>query len=441
MNEDSAISLAMRILDLSQADETSVSIRSSSGMNLRFANNDVTTNGAIDNLQITVNAAFGKRSASVSVTQADDDTLLGAVARAESLARLAPENPEHMPPPGPAIFDAPINCSEPTANAGPAELASWVRPVIEQSREAKVNSAGYVSRDVRQSCLANSNGLIVFQESTSVGFSMTARTEKGGGSGWASTQVTNTTDLEFETIGRRAIRKALHSRKPQVHPVGRTTVVLEPAAVRDLIILLLWDLDRRSFDEGRSFLGELTKSDNPIGKNFFGNNATISSNPLYELAPCATHSGGLPLESLPWVEQGKLRNLHVGRFWAQKKGIEPLPFPGNLIMAGEGTPLDELIARVDDGILITRLWYLRMVRPQSLLYTGLTRDGTFRIENGLVTGPVKNFRFNETPTNVLKNLIATGLPERVLGSEGNMPMHVPPIVVDGFNLSSVSDAS
>ena len=133
--------------------------------------------------------------------------------------------------------------------------------------------------------------------------------------------------------------------------------------------------------------------------------------------------------------------MPVGRFWAQQQGIAPQPWPGNLIMPGDGKSLDELIAGVEDGVLITRLWYLRMVQPESLLYTGLTRDGTFAIKDGNIAGPVKNFRFNETPVNVLKNLVASGAPERVLGSESQMPMYVPPLVVGNFNLSSVSDAS
>ena len=129
--------------------------------------------------------------------------------------------------------------------------------------------------------------------------------------------------------------------------------------------------------------------------------------------------------------------MPVGRFWAQQQGIAPQPWPGNLIMPGDGKSLDELIAGVEDGVLITRLWYLRMVQPESLLYTGLTRDGTFAIKDGKIAGPVKNFRFNETPVNVLKNLVASGAPERVLGSESQMPMYVPPLVVGNFNLSSV----
>jgi predicted Zn-dependent protease len=147
------------------------------------------------------------------------------------------------------------------------------------------------------------------------------------------------------------------------------------------------------------------------------------------------------LTRTPWIEDGVLKHLAADRFWARNRGVFPQPGPGNLVMPGDGTPLETLIAGVNDGVLVTRLWYLRLVRPESLLYTGLTRDGTFAIRGGELAGPVKNFRFNETPANVLRHLVASGIPERVLGSESELPAHVPPLVVEDFHLSSVSDAS
>jgi predicted Zn-dependent protease len=385
--------------------------------------------------------SFGKRSASVSVTQTDDETLRDAVSRAEVMAKLAPENPEHMPPLGPAAFDESIAYAEGTAQAGPAEMARWVRPVIEHARGAGVSAAGYLERGVSAGALANSAGLFVYQRSTTVGFSMTARTAEGEGSGWASTQLTDADELDLEPVGERAVAKALASRNAGVMEAGRVTVVLEPAAARDLVGLLMWSLGRRTVDEGRSFLNELTDGKEVIGEALFGDRATIYSDPLDAGAPCGTQAGGLPLKRTMWVEDGVLRNLSVGRFWAKKQGIEAMPGAGNLIMPGEGKSLEELIRGVDHGVLITRLWYLRMVQPQSLLYTGLTRDGTFRIEDGEVGGAVNNFRFNESPVNVLRNLVASGEPERVLGSESRMPARIPALVVEDFNLSSVSQAS
>lgn len=441
LTEKQTRELSGRILGMCRSDSASVSIGGGSSVNLRFANNDITTNGTLGSVSVSLTVSFGKRSASVSVNQTDERTLRNAVARAEAMARLAPENPEHMPPLGPAEFDRPIDFSEQTAEAGPAELAAWVKPVIEHSRSSGVVSAGFLERSLHASALATSNGLFVHQRSTSCDFSMTARTPSGGGSGWASTQVTDAARLNLEAVGKRAVAKAKKSRDPSEKAPGRTTVVLEAAAARDLIALVAWDLDRRSFDEKRSFLNGLSKGKNPVGEKLFGEKATLFSDPLDKAAPCETNSGGLPLRRTPWIENGVLRNLHVSRYWAEKNGTTPLPGPHNLIVPGDGVPLKELIAQVDDGVLITRFWYIRMVQPQSLLYTGLTRDGTFRIENGEVTKPVKNFRFNESPVNLLNNIVATGIPERVMGSEGGTPTHVPPLIAEGFNLSSVSDAS
>jgi predicted Zn-dependent protease len=435
-------SLCAKILGLVKADAAELYVSDSEDLLLRSANNDITSNGLIDRISISLSVSFGKRSASISVNQIDDETLRAAVAKVEAMARLAPEDPEHLPPVEPATYATPLTWADATAAMTPELALAQLRPVIEAARAAGVDSAGYLERSVNGSAYANSRGVFIYERSTTVGFSMTARTAEGRGSGWASTQVTDAGQLDLIPVGERAIAKALASRNATERPAGRTTVVLEASAARDLLGLLSWGLDRRDFDEGRSFLNGLVKEgEDPIGKSLFGERATVFSDPLYAAAPSGIHQSGLPLERTNWIENGVLKNLPVGRFWAQEKGIAPRPWPGNLIMPGEGKSLDALIAGVADGVLITRLWYLRMVQPESLLYTGLTRDGTFAIKDGKVTGPVKNFRFNETPVNVLKNIVASGAPERVLGSESQMPMHVPPLVVENFNLSSVSDAS
>lgn len=442
MNRPETESLCEKILGLVKADNAELWVRDSKDLQLRSANNDITSNGLVDRVRISLSVSYGKRSASISVNQIDDQTLREAVEKVQAMAKLAPEDPEFLPPVEPAGYAEPLTFSEATAAMTPAEALARVRPVIEQSRAAGVESAGYLERSVNGSSLANSRGLFVFQRETRIGYSVTARTIEGGGSGWASTQVTDVGELDLAPVGLRAIEKALASRNPKERAPGRTTVVLEPAAVRDLLGLLAWSLDRRDFDEGRSFLNGLAgDGEEPVGKALFGTKATLISDPLFPQAPCETHSHGLPLTRTPWIENGILKNLSVGRYWGRKLGIAPQPGPGNLIMPGEGRSLDELIGQVADGVLITRLWYLRMVQPQTLLYTGLTRDGTFAIKDGALAGPVKNFRFNESPVKVLQNLVASGRPVRVLGSESSLPVHAPPLVVDDFNLSSVSDAS
>lgn len=442
LTETQLEALCEKILGLVSAEDAEVNADSSESLVLRSANNDLTTNAFNRTVSVSLSVSFGKRSASISLNQTDDASLREAVKKVETMARLAPEDPEALPPVEPGSYAEALTWSEATAAMSPGEALALLRPVIESARGAGVESAGYLLRTVSRSAYANSRGVLVPARETRLGFSLTARTEEGRGSGWASTQVTDTAGLDLEPVGEQAVTKALASRHAQARPAGRTTVVLEAAAARDLLSLLAWGLDRRDFDEGRNFLnGLVPEGSDPVGQALFGEKATVFSDPRYAPAPCGVHASGLPMNRTVWIEDGVLRALPVGRFWAQKRGISPQPGPGNLVMPGEGKSLDDLIATVEDGVLVTRFWYLRMVQPQTLLYTGLTRDGTFSIRDGKIAGPVNNYRFNESPVNVLRNLAASGVPERVLGSESQMPMHVPALVVKDFNLSSVSDAS
>jgi predicted Zn-dependent protease len=409
--------LSEKILGLVEADGAQVRLEDKEDLQLRSANNDITSNGFVDRFKIGLTVDYGKRSADIEINQTDDESIRAAVKKVQQMAKLAPEDPEHMAPIEPGDYLAPIHFSESTAAMTPEEALEQLRPVINQARSKKVDSAGYLERSVTSTALANSNGLFIHEQSTGVKFSVTARASEGSGSGWASTQVTDLADLDLAPVGDRAIRKALDSRNAAERPAGRTTVLLEAPAVRDL--------------EGES----------AIGRKLFGENVTVYSDPLYRPAPCGVHQSGIPRKKTMWIENGVLKNLTVGRFWARKQEVAPTPWPGNLIMQGEGKSREDLISDIENGVLITRLWYLRMVQPQTLLYTGLTRDGTFAIKDGAIAGPVNNFRFNESPANVLKNIVASGKQERILGSESDNPTHVPPLVVRDFNLSSVSEAS
>lgn len=433
-------SLTEKILNLSSADSAVVHISAADNANLRFANNDITSNASQNLLSLSISSNFGTRSASVTWNQTDDHSLREAVLRSEQMARISPENPEFMPPLAVQQYQKPNSFSASTAASGPDELAAWLQVAIDSTRAAKVDGAGFLTRKTSASAMATSAGLFVYEPSTVIDFSITARTHQGNGSGWASLQVTDSQNLSLKNTADHAVQKALDSRKPSALSAARYPVVLEASAARNLISLLLWSLDRRSSDEKRSFLNHLAEGD-PQGQQLFGSKASLFSDPTYQQAPASIYSSsGLPCQRTDWIKDGTLRNLHCGRFWAKKQKIQAVPHANNLIMPGENQSLEKLISQVDRGILITRLWYLRMVQPQTLLYTGLTRDGTFLIENGEITRPVNNFRFNQSPTDVLKNFVASGRPERVLGSEGSMPMHIPPLLVDDFHFSSVSDA-
>ena len=174
---------------------------------------------------------------------------------------------------------------------------------------------------------------------------------------------------------------------------------------------------------------------NKIGEKIVDERVNIYSDPLNPEVPTATWNGqGQPLKRTSWIENGVVKNLAYDRFWAKEKGVEPVPFPSNGIMAGGDASLEDLIKSTKKGILVTRLWYIRSVDPQTLLHTGLTRDGTFYIENGEIKYPVKNFRFNESPIIMLNNLEALGKQVRI---NGNL---IPYMKVRDFTFTSLSDA-
>jgi predicted Zn-dependent protease len=199
-------------------------------------------------------------------------------------------------------------------------------------------------------------------------------------------------------------------------------------------------MDGRQADEGRSFMskpGGKTK----LGEKLVDERVNIYSDPFHPEMPTSTWSGdGRPQEKINWIENGVIKNLFYSRYWAEKKGIKAIPAPDAMIMAGTEQSLEDLIKSTEKGILVTRLWYIRSVDPQTVLLTGLTRDGTFYIENGEIKFPVKNFRFNESPIIMLNNLEALGKPERTVSGESNTNALIPPMKIRDFTFSSLSDA-
>ena len=220
---------------------------------------------------------------------------------------------------------------------------------------------------------------------------------------------------------------------------GKYTVILEPAALMagdDLSLLggLIYGLDARSADEGRSFLTK-KGGGNRKGEKLFDERINIYSDPLNLEVPGNAFDGdGLPTKRMSWVEKGVVKNLFYSRFWAEKNKLAATAFPSGFIMTGGTQSTAELIKGTVKGILVTRLWYIREVDPQTLLYTGLTRDGTFYIENGKIKFPIKNLRFNESPIIMLNNIEAIGRPQRLAGCL------IPPLKIRDFTFTSLSDA-
>ena len=440
LTQDQAKALLQKLIGYSKADECSVSLTGTEGGNIRYALNAVSTAGDESTLSLAVTSTFGKKSGTATINEFDDASLEKVVRRSEELAQFAPDNPEYMPLLGPQTFKESIEYVASTAAITPSKRAEAVAKSIEVSKAANLQAAGFIENNTSFNAIMNSKGLFAYDTSTGVDFSVTLRNQQGTGSGYAARGFNDVDKLDTYTATKIAATKANGSVGAKAIEPGKYTVILEPLAAAYLLERLFFALDARSADEGRS---AMTKpgGGNRIGEKLLDERVNIYSDPLNTELPSSTWSGdGQPLEKINWIENGVVKNLMYSRYWAQEKGLQPVPMPSNFIMAGGDASLEDLIKSTDKGVLVTRFWYIRSVDPQTLLHTGLTRDGTFYIENGEVKYPIKNFRFNESPIIMLNNLEALGKPERTISVESFRSYLIPPMKIRDFTFSSLSDA-
>ncbi len=444
--------LARRALGFSTATEARVSINSGARGNTRFAENQISTAGDNSNTTVVVRSVIGRKIGSASTNRLDDAGVKAVVELSERLARLSPDDPELMSELGPQEYQEGLGWSDSTAGLDPALRAAAVTKITDQARALGLVSTGYLETRATAQAVANSKGLMAYGRDTDVAFTTTVRTPDGAGSGWAGGASNAFSRIDPAALGARAVDKAKRSVGAVAIEPGRYTVVLEPTAVGNLLQLLTGAMNARNADEGRSFFSKPGGS-NKLGEKVVDERVTIISDPFDPDTLGNPFTGeGLPTKQVVWIENGMVKNLNYDRYWGMKQGKEPTPAGGGggfggggggIKMLGGTETLESLIAGVERGILVTRFWYIRGVDPRTILFTGLTRDGTFLIEKGKIARAVKNFRFNESPVIMLNNLEAMGRPERVSATEsGNAgaAVVVPPLRVRDFNFTSLSDA-
>ncbi len=435
LTQDDAKAILTKVLAMSKADGCVANLGGGRDGNIRYARNSVSTAGVVDDLTLAVNSNFGKRQGVATINELDDGSLARVVKHSEELARLAPENPEFMPPIEPpgeylkakAYFDA-------TAKIDPAYRAQAAISSIQPAKKSKLVAAGFLEDSANFSAMMNSKGTFGYHTETGVDFSVTMRTEDGTGSGWVNHDFNDASKLDTAIASKIAIDKALGSRQAKAIEPGKYTVILEPAAAGGLLQNMFFGFGARQADEGRSFMSK-KGGGTKLGEKIVDERITVFSDPTHPGIPSQPFTGdGQRRLKTVWIDKGVVKNLFYSRFWAKKKGVEPVPFPGNVVIQGGSASTADLVRDTKKGILVTRTWYIRMVDPQSVLLTGLTRDGTFFIEDGKIAFPIKNMRFNESPIIMLNNIEALGKPQR---SNGSM---IPPMKIRDFTFSSLSDA-
>ncbi len=439
LSEEDAKSILKKVISFSKAEECEANLNGNDTGNIRYARNTINTSGFQSNTQLAVQSSFGKKVGVTTINELDDASLEKVVRRSEELAKLAPENPEFVSILGPQQYDASKSFIESTAKITPEYRTEVAANSIKPSKENNLVSAGYFSDGVRFQAMMNSKGIFAYNKSTELNFTVTVRSQDGTGSGWVMRDYSDVNKFNSAETSKIAIDKALQSRTPQAIEPGKYTVILEPSASIDILEQMFFNMGAREADEGRSFLSK-KGGGTKLGEKMFDERINIYSDPLHPDVPTGTWGqDGFPLKKTNWVENGVVKNMAYSRYWAQKQGVPYVPFPSNIIMQGGTATLEDMIKDTQKGILVTRMWYIREVDPQTVLYTGLTRDGTFYIENGKIKFPIKNLRFNESTVVVLNNIEAIGKQERIQGEAGISSL-IPILKIRDFTSTSLSDS-
>jgi PmbA protein len=461
---DQAADIFDRIRKLSTADEVEVLFSGGRFALTRFANNTIHQNVAEENHVVSVRTAFGGRTARASTNKFDDDSLRGVVESSEALARVQHPDPDLLPMPDPREAASSEDNSVPapqlpsrnfaeTAAITPQLRADGVKKIVDVAQKHKLITAGIFSSSESVEGIFNSRGLSDWHTQTLAELSITMLADDS--SGWQKANSPDVTNLDPLALAETAARKALDSAYPAEIPTGKYTVILEPAAVLDIVGFMFWDysgvalLDQRSFLNGR------------IGSKLFGENITIWDDVGHPLQTGSPFDGeGMRRQRVPLVENGVVKRVIYARATAErmkrseqkdKAGpIEPtghgfpLPnemgeMPVNIVFAAPQNPqtLEQMIASTERGVLVTRLWYIREVDPYEKIVTGMTRDGTFLVEKGRIRQGVRNLRFNQSLIQMLSNVEAMSLPLRSCGEE-SFDMVVPAMKIRDFNFTEVT---
>jgi predicted Zn-dependent protease len=457
LTQDKAQSVFDRIKKFSTASEIEVIFSSNNFSLTRFANNTIHQNVAELNEAASVRVAFDGKTARATTNRFDDESLKRAVQSAESIAKVQEPNPDLLPVASPeeSRLDAPApqRWFEQTAAITPADRAEAVGTIVSVAKKSGLTTAGIYSSSEHAEAIFNSKGLATFHRHTSAEVSITMLAEDS--SGWQKANSPDVKNLDPVRLAEIAARKAKESSNPKELPPGKYTVILEPAAVLDLVGFLFWDFGGMAILDQRSFLN------NRIGTKLFGENISIVDDVYHPLQSGSPYDGeGVGRKKVPLVEKGVVKRVVYARSTAVKMGnsefagkvgeIAPtgqgLPLPNELgeiplnivfLTSGKEQTVDQMIAGTERGILVTRLWYIREVDPYEKMLTGMTRDGTFAVEGGQVRHGIRNFRFNQSMIELLNSVETMSGAVRASGEE-SFDMVVPAMKVQNFNFTEVT---
>lgn len=463
LTKEQAADIFDRIRRCSSADEVEAIFTGSRFALTRFANNTIHQNVEEQNSVISIRTNFGGQTARATANQFDDESLRRAVDASEKLSRVQAADPDLLPMPtadeansagaGARAAHLPTRFFDETAAITPAARAEVVKDIVSVADEHKLTTAGIYSSSEFREGIFNSRGLANWHQQTLAEVSITMLADDS--SGWQKLNSPDVRNLNPVRMAETAAQKAVESARPREIAPGKYTVILEPSAVLDIVGFMFWDYSGVAILDQRSFLNDR------IGTKVFGENINICDDAAHPLQAGSPFDGeGIRRERIPLVENGTVKRVVYARATARKmKASEyaakvgpieptghgfPLPneigeMPMNIVFAApeKTQSVDEMITSTERGILVTRLWYIREVDPYEKIVTGMTRDGTFLVENGKVQCGLRNFRFNQSLISMLSNVEAMSAPVRACGEE-SFDMVVPAMKVDEFNFTEVT---
>ena len=415
----------------------------------RFANSTITANMVQFDRQVSITVRQGNRTGNASTRQFDDASLQAMVNEAMKAAEKGREDADLEPLIGPQTY-VPVDAALPSGvNFGPAERAQLAKQSIDVSDKMKTVGSGYIPKTHQTSCTANSNGLFAYYQVAETSFILTCRTADGLGSGWAGTTgIKDPSTIDAEALTRIASDKALKSRGAKALEPGRYTVILEPRANARFLSLMTGLFNAQSAESPyrKTYFSGKEPGTTKVGEQVFSEALTLRSdigNPILRQSPIGNDNR--PLADVTWVEKGVLKTLAYNDAYArrQKKPVTPASITNSLVMEGTEMSIEDMIKSTRRGLLVTFFWYIRGVDTDTLLNTGMTRDGLFLIENGEIAGPVQNFRWNMSPIVGYNNLTAVGKPVSMHMGEsydGGGSGLIPPVRIEDFLMTSVSPA-
>ncbi|MEN3537278.1 metallopeptidase TldD-related protein [Microbispora sp. ZYX-F-249] len=447
-----------RALALSGADGCVVIADEGSTANLRFAGNTLTTNGVARSSRLTVISVVGAGVGVVSRSAVRADQLADVVAEADRAAREArPSEDARALVEGTAGegWDRPV---EPTSIDVFRNFAPALGEAFAAADASGRRLYGFAEHIVTSTFVGSSTGLRLRHDQPTGRLELNAKSADMSSSAWTGVATRDFSDVDVAALDETLTRRLGWAKRRISLEPGRYETLLPATAVSDLLIYLYWAAGARDAADGRTVFSR-PGGGTRVGERLSPLPISLHSDPARAGVECApfvvAHSSGreqsvfdngLPLTRTEWISDGALANLVQTRHSAELTGLATTPQIDNLIMTGPegGRSLEEMIASTERGLLLTCLWYIREVDPQSLLLTGLTRDGVYLVENGEVVGEVNNFRFNESPVDLLGRLTEVGASEQTLPREWNdwfTRAVMPPVRVPDFNMSTVSQAS